>query len=107
MLFSLRVTLASIALMILAPAASSPALSNPDAIDVRIGTDSGRTRFVLELSEAPSYRIFTLADPYRVVIDLPALNWSIPVDDKMRDQGSISALRFGLFSPATSRVKIR
>ena len=78
--------------------------AKPDAVDVRIGAEAGKTRFVLELTEAPSYRVFSLPNPYRVVIDLPALNWRLPTDRDSWHKGAVQALRFGLFSPVTSRV---
>ncbi len=39
------------------------------ATDVRVGQQAdGRTRFVLELTKQAEFRVFTLADPSRVVI---------------------------------------
>ena len=49
--------------------------------------------------------MFTLSNPYRVVIDLPKVDWDIP-DDRMGpvDTGVASELRYGLFAPNRSRV---
>jgi N-acetylmuramoyl-L-alanine amidase len=69
---------------------------------VRIGEHPDKTRFVMELSEAPRYRVFALPDPFRVVIDLPELRWAPGQGD--RKGGLITAMRFGLFAPGTSRV---
>ncbi len=104
MLFSFRVIALTLLALTLGSALPQKSHAKPDAIDVRIGAESGKTRFVLELTEAPSYRIFSLPDPYRVVIDLPALNWRLPTDRDSWHKGAISAMRFGLFSPVTSRV---
>jgi N-acetylmuramoyl-L-alanine amidase len=73
---------------------------------VRIGEHPDKTRFVMELSEAPRYRVFTLPDPFRVVIDLPELRWTPGQDNgSARAKGGlITAMRFGLFAPGTSRV---
>ncbi|KKJ78516.1 hypothetical protein WH95_03235 [Kiloniella litopenaei] len=76
--------------------------SDLDAI--RIGKHPDKTRFVMELSEEPAYRIFTLPDPYRIVIDLPKLNWKVPKNKVPRATGAVQALRFGLFEPNISRV---
>jgi N-acetylmuramoyl-L-alanine amidase len=59
----------------------------------------------MELSAKTPYEVFTLSNPYRVVIDLPQVDWRIP-EEKMgeTDVGVVRALRFGLFSPTTSRV---
>ena len=72
---------------------------------VRLGQHPDKTRFVMELSAEAPYQVFTLADPYRVVIDLPQVDWRIP-DSKMGDTdvATVRSLRFGLFSPTTSRV---
>jgi len=85
-------------------AAVPAALAEPAVTAVRVGAHEGRTRFVMELTEAPRYRVFTLADPYRVVIDLPELAWQPPAGALQEGAGLISAMRFGLFAPGTSRV---
>ena len=71
---------------------------------VRLGLHVDKTRFVMELSEAPAYRVFTLPDPFRVVLDLPALGWNLTHEGVPSALGLVSALRFGLFAPGTSRV---
>ena len=38
--------------------------------DARLSTEADTSRLVLNLSESPSYKVFTLANPARVVIDL-------------------------------------
>ena len=78
------------------------AWSQPLVSEVRIGEHPDKTRFVMELSEAPRYRVFVLPDPFRVVIDLPELRWASGRVD--RKGGLIAAMRFGLFAPGTSRV---
>ncbi|MFQ5773946.1 MAG: N-acetylmuramoyl-L-alanine amidase [Kiloniellaceae bacterium] len=80
------------------------ALAQPTVTAVRVGEHPDKTRFVMELSEAPRYRVFTLPDPFRVVIDLPELRWKPPSDVLRDGNGLISAMRFGLFAPGTSRV---
>ena len=69
----------------------SQSWARPVVSDVRIGQHTDKTRFVLELSEDPAYRIFTLADPFRVVIDLPELEWS-EREGWSAGKGMISAL---------------
>ncbi len=72
---------------------------------VRVGEHPDKVRFVMELTEAPRYRVFTLPDPFRVVIDLPELEWRPGKDlPGGRDDALITAMRFGLFAPGTSRV---
>ncbi len=57
-------------------AAVPAAYAQPTVSSVRVGAHPDKTRFVMELSERPRYRVFTLADPYRVVIDLPEFQWT-------------------------------
>jgi N-acetylmuramoyl-L-alanine amidase len=84
--------------------AAPASLAKPSVTAARVGPHPDMTRFVLELSEAPAYEIFTLADPFRVVMDLPELDWRLPADQVPRGLGVIEDLRFGLFQPGRSRV---
>ncbi|MBN9571514.1 MAG: AMIN domain-containing protein, partial [Alphaproteobacteria bacterium] len=43
----------------------------PVVLDTRIGEHGGKTRFVVEVSDPLQLRVFTLADPDRVVVDMP------------------------------------
>ncbi len=97
-----RIFLLALCLALATPAAAPAAWAQPLVGKVRIGEHPDKTRFVMELSEAPRYRIFVLPDPFRVVIDLPELRWAPGQGD--RKGGLISAMRFGLFAPGTSRV---
>ena len=77
-----------------------------DVTDVRVGAHPNKTRLVLELSEKVPYRIFTLADPYRVVIDLPRVDWKIKSTGPVRGTGVISSYRYGLFQKGNSRLVV-
>ena len=81
-----------------------PAAAQPTVKAVRTGESPERTRFVMELSEDVPYRVFTLSDPFRVVVDLPELLWTVPEGRQPKARGLITGLRFGLFAPGTSRV---
>ena len=62
----------------------------PVASDVRVGGDDKQTRFVMDLSRKFDVATFTLADPYRVVVDLPQVSSSCRPDRRARprpDQG--------------------
>jgi N-acetylmuramoyl-L-alanine amidase len=85
-------------------AAAPASWAKPSVTAARTGAHPDMTRFVLEMSEAPAFEIFTLHDPYRVVIDLPEMEWRIPPDQVPRGRGVIEDLRFGLFQPGRSRV---
>lgn len=90
--------------LVLLVALSGPAAAQLAVTDVRVGEHPEKTRFVMELTGAPSYRIFTLPDPFRVVIDLPPVAWQPKSERLSRKRGLISAMRFGQFGAASSRV---
>ena len=60
---------------------------------------------VLEADGVFPYRVFLLANPYRVVIDLPNISRA-PFQRLEKPKGAIANYRFGLFRPGNSRVVI-
>ncbi len=80
--------------------------SYPVAMDARLGGDAQRTRFVVDLSRAVELSAFTLADPYRVVIDLPQVIFQLPEKKGEASRGLIKAFRYGLVMQGGSRVVI-
>jgi N-acetylmuramoyl-L-alanine amidase len=76
----------------------------PGATDARVGGDAKQTRFVVDLSRKVDIRAFTLADPYRVVIDLPQVSFQLPPKAGERGRGLVKAFRFGLVMPGGSRI---
>lgn len=93
-------SLSVLAVSLLASQASAAA---PVVLGVRTGEQPTATRFVLDLSEALDFKVFVLANPYRVVIDLPEVDWQVEPTAKI-GQGLIRNFRFGLFEAGTSRV---
>jgi len=81
-----------------------PAWAGPRAMGVRLGDHGDFTRIVLDVSEEVQFSLFTLADPYRVVIDLPEIEWEFREQGVFGGGGMIKALRYGLFQPGNSRV---
>jgi len=58
---------------------SPTAVSNfPIASDARLAGDARQTRFILDLDKPVQFRAFTLADPYRVIVDLTQVNFQLP-----------------------------
>ena len=72
---------------------------------VRIGDYSSKTRIVFDLSGKVAFNLFSLADPYRVVINLPEIDWRFN-PDAVKTGKRITGFRFGLFKPGQSRVVI-
>jgi len=75
---------------------------------IRVGDRGTETRFVVELSgsNAVKYHVFTLADPYRVVIDFPKLPSKLPENAGEKGRGFIADYRYGEFQDDTFRVVI-
>jgi len=86
------------------PATAPPADSYPVATDVRLGGDDTQTRFVMDLSRKIDLHAFTLADPYRVVVDIPEVTFALPPKAGESARGLIKAFRFGLMMPGGSRM---
>jgi N-acetylmuramoyl-L-alanine amidase len=66
--------------------------------------DESRTRFVADLSRGIELNAFTLADPYRVVIDVPQLTFRLPAKAGEGGRGLVKAFRFGLVMQGGSRI---
>ena len=83
-----------------------PGVTNsvPVASDVRLGGDDKQTRFVVDLDRKLDVTAFTLADPYRVVIDLPQVTFKLPDKAGERGRGLVKAFRYGLIMQGGSRI---
>jgi N-acetylmuramoyl-L-alanine amidase len=87
------------------PSSGSIASSNfPVASDARLAGDSKRTRFVLDLDKSVQFRAFALADPYRVVVDIPQVSFQLPPEAGITGRGLVKAFRYGLVMPGGSRI---
>jgi N-acetylmuramoyl-L-alanine amidase len=76
----------------------------PIASDARLAGDSKQTRFVLDLDKAIQFRAFALADPYRVIVDIPQVNFQLPAAVGTGGRGLVKAFRYGLVLPGGSRI---
>jgi N-acetylmuramoyl-L-alanine amidase len=96
-------------LLVLSPTGPVSALAqSTEALNVvtatRVIGDETRTRFIADLTDAVDVHVFALADPYRIVIDLPEVHFQL--DPGTGDTGFalISAYRYGLISRGQSRI---
>jgi N-acetylmuramoyl-L-alanine amidase len=78
----------------------------PIATEARLGGDANRTRLVMDLSRPIQVAAFTLADPYRVVVDLPQVTFQLPGRTGERGRGLIKAFRYGLVMQGGSRIVV-
>ncbi len=87
-------------------AANRPAGDLPVASDVRLGGDGAQTRMIVDFSQKVDIRAFTLADPYRVVIDMPQVAFQFRPKAGEAGRGLIRTFRFGLVMPGGSRMVV-
>jgi N-acetylmuramoyl-L-alanine amidase len=76
----------------------------PIASDARLAGDAKQTRFILDLDKSITFRAFALADPYRVVVDVPQVNFALAPGTGSVGRGLIKAFRYGLVMPGGSRI---
>jgi N-acetylmuramoyl-L-alanine amidase len=80
--------------------------SFPVATDARLGGDESQTRFVMDFTQKIDVHAFALADPYRIVLDIPQVIFRLPPKAGESGHGLIKAFRFGLVMQGGSRVVI-
>lgn len=68
--------------------------------------DRDLTRFSLTFSAVVPFNVFTLANPYRVIVDMPEVDFRLPAAAGLEGRGLIRAFRLGLFAPGKSRIVI-
>lgn len=76
----------------------------PAVTDVRIGGSDTQTRFIMDLTAKIDVAAFALANPYRVVVDLPQVAFKLPEKAGEQSRGLIKAFRFGLIMQGGSRL---
>jgi N-acetylmuramoyl-L-alanine amidase len=79
---------------------------NATAVNAEITGGERLTRFSLELSARVPYHISKLANPFRVVIDMPDVDFRLPAAAGQHGGGLIRAYRYGLLAPGKSRIVI-
>ena len=80
------------------------AAAYPVASDARLAGDSKQTRFILDLDKTIQFRAFAMADPYRLVIDIPQVDFRLPPGTGLVGRGLVKAFRYGLVMPGGSRI---
>ena len=69
-----------------------------------LSKDNAATVFTMTLSQGLTAEVFTLAEPYRVVIDMPEVAFNMPDGTGRTGRGLVRAFRYGLFSEDKGRV---
>lgn len=90
----------------LALAGATPLSASVVATDAAIKGDKSGTEFAITLSRGVTLEVFTLANPYRVIIDMPDVSFQLPDQAGRSGKGLIKAYRYGLFAARKARVVI-
>ncbi len=80
-----------------APLRAAPPEAYPVATEIRIGGDDNQTRLIIDLTRKVDLRVFTLADPYRVVIDMPQVTFALAAESG-RQAGAVWSRRIAMAS---------
>ncbi len=76
--------------------------------NVRLGEQGDVTRLVIDFGQGNSapQNVFTLADPYRVVIDLQDVDFQLPPEAGKAGRGLVTGFRYGQFQEGLSRIVV-
>jgi N-acetylmuramoyl-L-alanine amidase len=84
--------------------ADAAAGSPPEATAASLYSDANTTTFRLDLSRGITAEIFTLGNPYRVIVDLPNVSFRLPAGAGKQGRGLVKAFRYGLFAEGKARI---
>lgn len=110
-----RTAIQLLAVPLLAAVSTAVALANPpangagggravEAFASNLAVRADTTSFSVDLSRGVRAEVFTLAGPYRVVVDLPDVSFKLPSDAGRTGGGLVSAYRYGLFAEGKARI---
>ncbi|HSM19705.1 MAG TPA: N-acetylmuramoyl-L-alanine amidase, partial [Hyphomicrobiales bacterium] len=103
----LRLEWLVLCLALLLPMGAQNAAAQADAVAavaVRISAEPERTRFVLDLTRTVGFKVHVLPDPYRVIVDLPEVDFKLPGDSGGTARGLVTGYRFGSLELGRSRI---
>jgi N-acetylmuramoyl-L-alanine amidase len=92
-----------------APAEDWPSAGQSKTATVTRATVTGsgaRTRFSMLLTARVPYRISKMANPYRIIIDMPDVDFRLPANAGQTGAGLVHAYRYGQFAPGKARIVI-
>ncbi len=74
--------------------------------DTALAGDKSRTRFVIGLEKSVEFQVFSLANPNRVIVELPDAKLQLPTLSGTAPVGLVQSVRGGLSAPGKMRVVI-
>lgn len=100
---ALTAAFAALALLASAPAGAQ---SEPAADASALSANSQSTRFVIGLDKAIDFQVSTLANPNRIIVELPEVRMRLPAQPGDKPVGLVRSFRGGMSAPGRSRVVI-
>jgi N-acetylmuramoyl-L-alanine amidase len=82
----------------------SPSPPASEATAVEVVGDRQATLFQLTLSRGVTAEVYSLANPYRVIVDLPNVAFRLPDEAGRAGRGLVSAFRYGEFAEGKARI---
>jgi N-acetylmuramoyl-L-alanine amidase len=73
------------------------------AFSARMAGDDARTRLIIDFDRKPEFKVHYVANPYRVLIDLPETDFGIKAED-LEARGIFSEIRYGTMAAGRSRI---
>jgi N-acetylmuramoyl-L-alanine amidase len=86
--------------------AMAGAATEPVALSAQLTGDASRTILSLDVNHPFAYKVFALDNPYRVVIEMPAVEFRLPRSAAIQGLGLVSDYRYGMVGPGHSRLVI-
>jgi N-acetylmuramoyl-L-alanine amidase len=88
------------------PVSPAPVASPPQSEATAVGIlgDKTETLFQLTLTRGVTAEVYTLANPYRVIVDLPGVSFKLPAESGRDARGLVSAFRYGQFDEGKARI---
>ena len=74
------------------------------ATQAALSGDKTRTTLRIEMTAGVTAEIFTLANPYRVIVDLPDVSFRLPDGTGQTGTGLVQTFRYGLFADKKARI---
>jgi N-acetylmuramoyl-L-alanine amidase len=74
------------------------------AVAVRISDEPERTRIVVDLTRSVGFKAYVLPDPYRVIVNLPDVEFKLPDAAGETARGLIEGYRYGSLELGRSRI---
>lgn len=95
---------AVLSLSLVTPALAVSATAAPLlAFSARIAGDDARTRLIIDFDRKPDFKVHYVANPYRVLIDLPETAFGLKAEE-LEARGIFSDIRYGTMAAGRSRI---